>query len=207
MISIRVERVVFLIVLMMLAVVFSSVTTEIVLNHVPYNEGLSPEQVIEKELHVSVNGTSSEYRYKIISNTLFAVVDSGVDSGVLHIGYKNNVSGFSFYDHASNINSYQRVLFKEDPNGHLLWVQVGHIVDDYSISIIDHSQIYRENSSLIIIDQNGTELEKIESPRVGVYWIDAFEQIPEDYQLVAESGNNSTVILDKEEILNLFGGQ
>ena len=206
MITRRVEYVIFLIVLIVLAVVFSGLTTEIKLNHAPYNEGLSPEQVIEKELQITVNGNSSEYRYKIISNSLFAVVESGVDAETLHIGYKNNVSGFSFDDFRNIFRKYETIRFFTAPDGELLWVTVTHIVNDYAIYVKDLSHLFSD-TSFIIKDQSGQGLEKIEAPGGNAYWIIAFENIPDDFQLMAEYGNESTVILDKKEILNFFGGR
>ena len=206
MISRKVEIVIFAVILVILSFVCSSLIAEIQLNHVPYNKALTPEEVIEKELPVYIDDVQLHYSYKIISNSLFVLVDTGLGVDTLFIGFKNTQSGYTFNNSRNMFKKYSMMRYKRDPEEDLIFVEVTRITNDFTIKVTSKKP-YEERSSVLIKDQDNQLLDTMNVDGQTTYWIDAFEKVPDGYQLYADLNNNKTIILDKDEILSFFGGQ
>lgn len=203
MISIKIERAVFILIFIALYVVMAFVITPIKVEQAPVNIDLTPDEVIRKELPVYDNDKLLDYNYEIINDTLFVWVETG-KGREQHIGYRNNNSGFMFELPQSIFcrkNDYYSL--RTISNKAMVSVQISKKVKDYVVRIIVVDLSPNDKTDFNVIDHLGNPLRKIEG--FGDTWIDVFESLPERYEITVQIDDKNEMVINRQDIMSHFG--
>lgn len=201
MINVKLERALFIIVFIICVFTCMYFSTQIKINVLPINKGLSPEQAIESE-YKDLSAGGLAYKYIILDNIMFVVVD--MKTGYCHIShaYRNDNSGFMFkvpgFVFKPTIDYRVKRLYIEKTNPLILTIKKND--NKFYISLEDP---FNKRDIEVLYDE--VTLDAISFPDVNnQYWVCAVENISKFKKIECFYNGEKIKLIDADELRAMY---